>query len=68
MAYLENSGGYESMVWVNDRNGRKFACYINDTKIIESFEELPEHVREKCIDVNNLIGTERWYEKFKITP
>ncbi len=56
------------MVWVNDRNGRKFACYINDTKIIESFEELPEHVREKCIDVNNLIGTERWYEKFKITP
>lgn len=28
MAYLENSGGYESMAWINDRNGREFVCYI----------------------------------------
>ena len=60
MTYLENSGGYESMVWINERNGREFACYINDTKNIERFEELPEEVREKCLDVNSLIGTERW--------
>ena len=32
MAYLENSGGYESMVWVNDRHGREFACYRTDIK------------------------------------
>ena len=59
MAYLENSGGYESMVWVNDKHGREFVCYINDmTK--DYFEELPGEIREKCLDVNNLIGTERW--------
>ena len=59
MAYLENSGGYESMVWVNDKYGREFVCYINDmTK--EHFEELPVEIREKCLDLNNLIGTERW--------
>ena len=60
MAYLENSGGYESIVWVNDRNGREFACYINDRKDMGHFEELPDELREKCLNVNNLIGTERW--------
>jgi len=60
MAYLENSGGYESMVWVNDRNGREFVCYANKMKNNRKFEELPQDIREKCLDVNNLIGTERW--------
>jgi hypothetical protein len=60
MAYRENSGGYESMVWVNDRLGREFACYANDIKNSEYFEELPEEIREQCLDVNMLIGTERW--------
>ena len=60
MNYRENSGGYESMVWVNDRNGREFACYIDELKNIEHFEDLPEELRERCLNVNNLIGTERW--------
>ena len=60
MAYLDNSGGYESMVWVSDRHGREFACYLNDMRNIEHFEELPDELREKCLDVNTLIGTERW--------
>ena len=60
MAYIENSGGYESMVWVNDRNGKEFACYRNDMENIEHFEELPEEMQERCLDVNSLIGTERW--------
>ena len=60
MAYLENSGGYESMVWVNDRHGRAFACYIDDVENVDQFEELPEEMRSRCLDVNFLIGTERW--------
>ncbi|MFC1844274.1 hypothetical protein ACFLZ5_05735 [Thermodesulfobacteriota bacterium] len=60
MAYLENSGGYESMVWVNDRNGKEFACYTRDIENSEHFEELPKELRSKCIDVNLLVGTERW--------
>ena len=47
MAYIENSGGYESMVWVNDRRGREFACYIDDVNSFEHFEELPENLQEK---------------------
>ena len=48
------------MVWINDRNGREYVCYMNDTKNTEHFEELPGEVQEKCMDVNNFIGTERW--------
>ena len=41
MAYLENSGGYESMAWVNDRNGKEFACYLKDIENIKNFDDLP---------------------------
>ena len=60
MAYLENSGGYESMVWVNNRHGKEFACYMRDIENFENFDELPQELQERCIDVNTLIGTERW--------
>ena len=60
MAYLENTGGYESMIWLNDRNGREFACYVDDVKKNQHLEDLPEDLRGKCLDVNDLIGTERW--------
>jgi len=60
MAYLENSGGYESMVWVSDRHGREFACYRTDIKNFTILEDMPEELREKCFDVKNLVGTERW--------
>lgn len=60
MAYSENIGGYESMVWVNDRDGREFACYLKDVEKFEHFEEIPADLRERCMDVNVLIGTERW--------
>jgi len=60
MAYLENSGGYESIVWITDRHGREFSCYENDLKNIEQFKEMNEKLREKCVDVNNIVGTDRW--------
>lgn len=60
MANREKIGGYESMVWVNDRSGKEFACYFNDVNNFKHSEELPAELREKCLDVNTIIGTERW--------
>ena len=58
MNYTENTGGgYEAMVWVQDRDGRQFSCYLED---IKNPEELTDEERAKCLDVNTLIGTERW--------
>ena len=57
MNYIENTGGYESMVWIWDRHGKEFACYLAD---INNPEELTEEEKARCLDVNTLVGTERW--------
>ena len=57
MNFRENTGGYESMVWVQDENGREFACYRED---IKNPEELREEEKANCLNVNSIIGTERW--------
>lgn len=58
MNYIENTGGgYESMIWVKDRNGKEYSCYLED---IKNPENLTEEEKANCMDVNTLIGTERW--------
>lgn len=53
--------GYESMVWLNDKDGREFVCYIGQVgNDIKSTEDLKESDFRKCINVNSIIGTERW--------
>ena len=39
MNYIENTGGYESMIWVKDRDGRQFSCYLEDIKNPENLTE-----------------------------
>ena len=29
------NGGYESMIWLKDEEGREYACYIEDVKDLE---------------------------------
>lgn len=56
-----NKGGYESMVWVRDKDGKEFACYAEALKgNIKAKDELTEEEKAKCMDVSVLIGTERW--------
>ncbi len=55
-----SEGGYESMVWIRDRNGKEYACYIKDIKGVKAKEDLTEEEKAKCVDVNTLVGTERW--------
>ncbi|MEW6426416.1 MAG: hypothetical protein AB1568_00115 [Thermodesulfobacteriota bacterium] len=55
------SGGYESMVWVRDKDGKEYACYLSDIKgKLKTKEELTEEERKNCLDVSLIIGTERW--------
>lgn len=53
-------GGYESMVWLNDRNGKEFVCYLDDIKGDTKNRILTDEEKRRCFDVNQLIGTERW--------
>ena len=54
------TGGYESMVWVRDKDGKEYACYLKDIKGIKTKEQLTEDERSKCVDVSQIVGTERW--------
>ncbi len=54
-------GGYESMVWLNDAEGREFVCYLEDIKSEGGIPvKLSETARAKCMNVNDIVGTERW--------
>ncbi len=56
-----NGYGYESLVWIRDEKGKEFYCSAEAVR--EDFtdgNELNNHERAACTDVNLLIGTERW--------
>ena len=56
-----NKGGYESLVWIRDKDGKEYACSVEALKgNIKEKEELTEAERAQCMDVSLLIGTERW--------
>ena len=53
--------GYESLAWTKDRSGREYVCPIEVLKgDTRDRVELNEEERRQCMDVNVIIGTERW--------
>ena len=53
-------GGYESLVWINDSNGKEYVCSLMGIEGNILFEQLSEEERKGCFDVNQIVGTERW--------
>ncbi len=61
MKDVSRSGGYESLVWVRDKDGKQYACPIDAIKgNIDAISELSAAQKAQCLDVNLLVGTERW--------
>ncbi|MFZ5758190.1 MAG: hypothetical protein ACOY32_01005 [Thermodesulfobacteriota bacterium] len=55
------NGGYESLIWLHDREGHEYACSIDLFKgNVSPDHELTDEEKAKCLNVNLLIGTERW--------
>ena len=53
--------GYENLVWVNDKEGKEFVCRLDGYRDgPKKFDDLSEHERLSCRNVNEIIGTERW--------
>jgi hypothetical protein len=49
------------MVWIRDKDGKEYACTAAALKgNLKSKEELSDEEKENCMDVSQLIGTERW--------
>lgn len=56
-----SSVGYESLVWVRDNSGREFSCSLDNSRSgVRSIGDLTDHERASCMDVNQIVGTERW--------
>jgi hypothetical protein len=47
---------YQNMVFVHDKNGKEYACYAGDVKNFKRGEDLTENEREKCTDLNLVLG------------
>ncbi len=50
------SNEYNSMVFVHDKNGKEYACYVGDVKNFKNGEELTESERAKCTDLSLVLG------------
>lgn len=54
------SGEYRKMVWVQDKDGKEYACYIEDLKgNIKKKDDLEEKDAKRCLDLNTVLG-ENW--------
>jgi hypothetical protein len=61
MKNVNTSGGYDSLVWIRDTDGKEYACSIDTFRDnIDSISELSAAERATCLDVSLLVGTERW--------
>ena len=52
--------GYESLIWVNDENGKEYVCSLDQFSGKKAFEQLTDEEKKRCSDVNQIVGTERW--------
>jgi hypothetical protein len=47
---------YQKMVFIQDKDGKEYACYIEDLKNIKKKEDLTPEEREKCMDISLVLG------------
>ncbi len=47
---------YQRMVFVRDKDGKEYACYIEDLKNIKKKEDLTEEEKAKCTDISQVLG------------
>jgi hypothetical protein len=52
--------GYDSLTWINDKDGKEYVCSIDNNGKKASFEQLTEEEKKHCSNVNEIVGTERW--------
>jgi hypothetical protein len=47
---------FQHMVWVHDKNGKEYACRIEDPKDVRKKEDLTEEEQSKCMDLSLVLG------------
>ena len=47
---------YQGMVFVRDKEGKEYACYLKDLKDLKPADKLTEEERKKCMDISLVLG------------
>ena len=47
---------YQKMVWIQDKDGKEYACYIDDLKNVKRKEDLTEDEKSQCLDISQVLG------------
>lgn len=47
---------YQKMVWIQDKDGTEYACYIDDLRKIKKKEDLTDEEQKNCMDLNTVLG------------
>ena len=56
-----NRGGFGNLVWVRDNDGKEYACSADALRDNHNGDHnLSDQEKAGCIDVNTIVGTERW--------
>ncbi len=53
------SKAYQKLVFVNDKDGKEYACYAGDLTNHKRGRGLTKNEREKCMDLSFVLG-ETW--------
>lgn len=47
---------YQRMEWVQDKDGKEFACYHNDVEDFDPNRGLTEEQKKHCLDTSQIAG------------
>ena len=47
---------FKKMVWIRDKDGKEYACTVDNLKNIRRAEDLSEEERTKCMDLSLVMG------------
>jgi hypothetical protein len=47
---------FNKMVWVNDKDGAQYACYLKKPNDISRKEDLTDEEQSRCINLNSVLG------------
>jgi len=47
---------FQKMVWVQDKDGKEYACYIEDLGQIKKKEDMTEEEQKQCMDLSTVLG------------
>lgn len=50
------SAEYNKMVFIDDVDGREFACYLEDVKDFDQKKGLTQEQKDKCTDLSLVLG------------